>query len=71
MDIVFYQSSRYLISIKHLSFDELQAIPFIIHLTFFDSMSRDLLPAKSLNHASTAFLVLAVAGQKLSLGVMF
>jgi hypothetical protein len=39
----------------------------MLDLTFFDRLLRGLLPARSLNQASIAFLVLAVAGQKLSL----
>jgi hypothetical protein len=41
---------------------------FTSDLTFFDKLLRGLLPARSLNQASIAFLVLAVAGQKLSFG---
>lgn len=38
--------------------------------TFLERLDKGLLPAKSLNHASTAALDRAVAGQKLSFGLI-
>lgn len=57
-----------MILFKRQAFKKIKLLFQEKQLTFLDSVLSGLLPARSLNQASMAFFVLAVAGQKLSLG---